>query len=298
MFFLNKKIKVAVHDRSFHSDDVFAVAILSLYLDKPLKIFRTRDLNILTKMDYLLDVGREYKPNENKFDHHQEGWNEKRKNGIPYATSGLVWKEYGEKICGTLEVANEIDNKIIQTIDAEDNGIEIYKSIFSDIRPYCIFDYVSAFNPTWNENINDNESFDKAVILATNILKREIVIAKDYVLSKNKIDEIYNKTEDKRILFLDSDYDWKEIIKKYPEPLFVIKNDNNWSVKAVSVEGYKYKNRLDFPESWAGKEGEELVKVTGISDAVFCHNNRFLCIAKSKEGAIELAKKALANSKL
>ena len=49
-------------------------------------------------MDYVLDVGGEYNPKENKFDHHQEGWNEKRGNGIPYATTGLIWKEYGKKI--------------------------------------------------------------------------------------------------------------------------------------------------------------------------------------------------------
>ena len=34
-----KKIKVAVHDGAFHPDDVCSVAILSLFLNKPVKIF-------------------------------------------------------------------------------------------------------------------------------------------------------------------------------------------------------------------------------------------------------------------
>ena len=53
-----------------------------------------------------------------------------------------------------------------------------------------------------------------------------------------------------------------------------------------------------FPKSWSGKRGEELAEITGVKDAVFCHNDIFFAVAKSKEGAIELAKKAIANSKL
>jgi uncharacterized UPF0160 family protein len=52
---------------------------------------------------------------------------------------------------------------------------------------------------------------------------------------------------------------------------------------------------LDFPESWGGKKGEELAKETGICDAIFCHNLRFIAVAKSKQGAIKLAKKAVSS---
>jgi len=36
-----------------------------------------------------------------------------------------------------------------------------------------------------------------------------------------------------------------------------------------------------------------LAKVTGVPDATFCHNGRFLAVAKSKEGALKLAEIAL-----
>jgi uncharacterized UPF0160 family protein len=39
---------------------------------------------------------------------------------------------------------------------------------------------------------------------------------------------------------------------------------------------------------------EELAQVTGVADAVFCHNKLFMAVAKSKEGAIKLAELALA----
>lgn len=295
MFLLSKKVKVAVHDGKLHPDDVFSVAILAMFLEKPLKIFRTRDPKVLSEMDYVLDVGGEYNPNVHKFDHHQEGWNEKRGNGIAYATAGLVWKEYGEKICGSKDVADKIDERIIQIIDAEDNGIEIYKDIFEGVTPYSIFDYISAFNPTWMEKKKDPlEAFELAVVEALKILSREIERAKDSILGRKKVQEIYEKTEDKRILILDDNYSWRKIVNSYPEPLFIIKKqENNWTINTVGVPGFKFKSKLDFPESWAGKKGDELAKITGVTDAIFCHNKRFMCMAKSKEGVIALARLAI-----
>jgi uncharacterized UPF0160 family protein len=38
---------------------------------------------------------------------------------------------------------------------------------------------------------------------------------------------------------------------------------------------------------------EELQKISGVSDATFCHRGLFLAGAKSKEGAIKLAEIAL-----
>ena len=177
--FLNKKVKVAVHDGPFHCDDVFSVAILSLYLKKPLKIFRTRNKKILAKMDYLLDVGTEYNPKENKFDHHQEGWDEKRENGVPYATSGLLWKEYGDKITGSHDITVKIDEKIIQQADAEDSGVSIGKNTFENIYPYSFTDYLSSFNLTWKETSNTLKEFELAVSLAKKMFSREIKRAKD-----------------------------------------------------------------------------------------------------------------------
>jgi uncharacterized UPF0160 family protein len=53
-----------------------------------------------------------------------------------------------------------------------------------------------------------------------------------------------------------------------------------------------------FPDSWAGKRDAELVKATGVADAIFCHNNRFMMVAGSKEGALALAELALSSKGL
>lgn len=293
-----KKIKVAVHDGTFHVDDVFSVAILELFLKKPLKVFRTRDEKILSKMDYLLDVGRQYNPKENKFDHHQENWNEKRENGIIYATCGLVWKEFGERICNSKEVAKIIEDKVIQIIDAEDNGIDTYKKTESDLSPYCFSDFIFSMNPTYKEKNEDADSiFEKAVSIVKKMLEREIKRSMDYVSGLENMQKIYYATEDKRIIVLDDQYPAKRFFVEFPEPLFIIKPNfdtrKSWSVSTVNVKGEKFKARMDLPESWAGKSGEELQKITGVTDAIFCHNKRFMASVGSREGAIKLAELAL-----
>lgn len=295
--FLNK-IKVAVHDGNFHADDVFAVTILKLHLKRPLKVFRTRDEKILSKMDYLLDVGREYNQKDNKFDHHQSGWNEKRENGILYATCGLLWKEFGEKICDSKNVARIVDEKIIQTIDAEDNGIDFYVKTKDGLSLFCFSDFIYDINKTFAEKKdNSDKLFASAVLIVEKVLKREIKRAKDYSESVLKMKEIYENTKDKRIIVLDDEYSWDRFMSEFPEPLYVVKpvfdRQGVWYISAVRNKGEKFKNRMDLPESWAGKAGEELQKISGVSDAIFCHNKRFMASAGSKEGAIKLAELAL-----
>ena len=58
---------------------------------------------------------------------------------------------------------------------------------------------------------------------------------------------------------------------------------------------YSFENRKDLPAAWAGLRDVDLQAVTGVDDAIFCHNGRFLIVAKTLEGARALAKLALDN---
>lgn len=296
-----KKPKVVVHSGKFHPDDITAVAILSLYLDKPVKIFRSRDPQIWAKADYLLDVGDEYKPEGNKFDHHQSSFTLKRENGMPYSSAGLAWKHFGEKVAGSHEIWKKIDEKVIQPIDADDYGIELVKNNFPGISPYGFLDYLYTFNPTWLEkDVDTLKAFTQAVEEAKKMLQREIKRMKDSALSVKYVEEIYRKTEDKRIIIFDTDYSWKNTLIRYPEPIFVVgprADTHTWGVATVKENELEFKSRLAFPESWAGKRDEDLAKVTGVPDALFCNKLRFLAGARSKEGAIALAKLALNQNK-
>src|SRR5262245_60573678 len=109
-----KTIKIVAHNADFHTDEVFAVAILTLVLgDVKYEVVRTRDMEIIKTGDYVVDVGGIHDEATNRFDHHQEGGAGARPNGIPYASCGLVWKKFGAEFCGSAGVSERIDAEII-----------------------------------------------------------------------------------------------------------------------------------------------------------------------------------------
>ena len=297
--------KLITHDGSFHADDVFATATLSLMLEKqnqPFEIIRTRDEEIIENGNYIFDVGGIYNPEKNRFDHHQKGGAGKRENGIEYSSFGLVWKKYGEEICGSVNVAKIVEEHIVVPVDAIDNGISIYTSKISGVFPYDISYIVSIFNLSFNDIESDpyNE-FIKFLPFAKNILLNEIKKSKDQEYIEKYISSaVEKKDKDSKILILDEYIPRVEIniqAIKYKDILFVVvpadKKFKSWKLLAVSNSINSFENRKNLPISWSGLKDEEFQKVSGVTDAVFCHRGLFLAGSKTKEGAIELAKLAL-----
>jgi len=299
----NKIKKLITHNGSFHADDIFACATLSLMLERAgekFEVIRTRDEEIIKTGDYVFDVGGIYDADKNRFDHHQIGGAGKHQDpqtDIEYAAFGLVWEKFGEELSGSKEVALLIDKKIAQPIDAGDNGIDLVKSI-NEVKPYFLQTLFRSFRPSW-KNANEETLFTgfmQSVEIAKGILLREIASAQDAIEAEGKILNCYKNTEDKKIIILDQKYPWEEQLYKYPEPIFVIfprLNDNLWSVEGVFSDFPAFDRRKKFPATWAGLRNEELQKVTGVPEAVFCHRGLFMAVAKSREGAIKLAQIAL-----
>jgi uncharacterized UPF0160 family protein len=299
MMIFKKSKKLITHNGSFHSDDIFACATLSLLLEKKgekFKIFRTRDEKIIKTGDYVFDIGGIYDAEKNRFDHHQIGGAGKRENGIEYSSFGLVWKKFGKRLCRLEEVAEIIDDNLVAPVDAFDNGFDLVENKYS-ISPYFVQHFFLAMRPTVREKKTNNyKMFLKSVKIAKEILKREIVHAEDAVLSEKKIASIYNKNEDKRILILSEDFHNEDILSKFKGLLFVVyprRNDDLWGIRTVKENSRTFINRKDLPKTWAGKRDKEMAKITGVEDAIFCHNGLFLAVAKSREGAIKLAQIAL-----
>lgn len=293
------KITISTHSSKFHTDDIFAVATLQLLLEKDheIEVVRTRNKEIIDKADYVVDVGGEYDPDRNRFDHHQEGGAGSRDNGISYASFGLVWRNFGAVICGSQIVADKLDAYLVQPIDAWDNGIEFSDTKIEGVYPYSIKSITYAFRPTWKEEDTDLDVvFNTLVSYAKILLEREIRHVTDDADAEKSVIEAFQKTEDKRVIVLDERYPWEDILNKMPEPLFVVypkRVDGTWSLKAIRNDLNSYTSRKDLPESWAGKSGEDLEKVSGVSGSIFCHNNRFLAVAKTREAIMELARIAL-----
>lgn len=295
---MNKK-KLITHNGSFHSDDIFAAATLSLLLEKSgesFEIIRTRDPEIIKTGDYVFDVGGVYDENINRFDHHQKGFEEKRSNGIIYSSFGLVWKKFGVDLVGSQDIADILDKKLTAPIDASDNGIDLVENKY-DVSPYFLQYFFFSMNPTWNEKkLEKDEMFLKCIDIAKMILSREIIQAEHFILAEEKIKEDYENSKDKRIIILNKDYSYENILNKFTEPIFVVypRTDNiSWGVKAIREDPKNFKNKKNLPKDWGGLMNEELQNITGVEDAIFCHKALFMAVAKSKEGAIKLANLAL-----
>jgi uncharacterized UPF0160 family protein len=297
MNWLKSRKTIVVHDGNFHPDDVFAVAALSILNNGNVKVTRTREESEIAKADYVVDVGHKYDPAKNRFDHHQDGGAGFRDGKISYSAFALVWQTYGEKVCGSKKVADILDKKIVAVVDADDDGLDICQKSLPSIKPFMMVDVIYAMRPTWKEaDVNINKIFLEAVAWAEEILLREIKIAEDNLEAEGLVTEIYNKTTDKRVIVFDKIYLPKPLLYKYPEPLFVIYLDRSremWRVTTIEKGEGTYECRKNFPETWWGKKDDELAKITGVADAVFCRNKGIFAGAKSQAGAIKLAQLAL-----
>jgi uncharacterized UPF0160 family protein len=155
---------------------------------------------------------------------------------------------------------------------------------------------IGGFNPNWDEPEDDiPERFAAAVGLARGILEREIRFAASIAAADRIVADAVAAAEDPRIVVLDRGLPWARAIHAHaPDALFVVlPKSSGWGVQAIPAVLGQFDNRRDLPEAWAGLQGAEFAAACGVEDAVFCHAARFLAVARSYEGALKLAHKAI-----
>jgi uncharacterized UPF0160 family protein len=284
-------ITIATHNGNFHADDVFSVAALKCVFPS-FNLVRTRDLDLMGKADIVLDVGGEYDPEAGRFDHHQRGGAGERENGIPYSSFGLIWKKYGVDICsGNQDVANSVDAGLVSTIDAIDCGY--VKGVSEGIS---LSQTISMFNPTWQEDGDFDKCFDEAVIFASRVLARFIASSSGGISAKEIVAKAIDNAKDERVIVLEQYTPWKRTVHSLSEKaLYVVypSNTGQWRIQTVPVELGSFEDRKSLPTPWAGLSNKELQDVTGIEDAMFCHNGLFIAGAESFESTMKMAVMAL-----
>ena len=85
---------------------------------------------------------------------------------------------------------------------------------------------------------------------------------------------------------------WREYVSTMnSEAYYVIypASPGGWMLQCIPPEARSLKQRVPLPEGWAGMRNAELCEVTGISGATFCHPDRYIARATSKDAAIKLA---------
>lgn len=250
-----KELKRAfTHGGKFHSDDVFAAALLK-YLNPDIII--ERGFQIPEDYDGIVfDIGF------GKYDHHQKDARV-RENGIPYAAFGLLWEELGAEILGE-EAAKDLDEKFIQPLDLSDNtGCDNQ-----------IAELISLYNPNWNESASTDERFMQAVELAKTILERKFLKIKSVQKACNLLEPEVRKAEN-GILILKHYVPWKKAVEG-TEIVYVIYHSQRGGFAAQAVEDENGEMKSPFPEEWRGKSDQDLVEASKIEGLTFCHKSGFL----------------------
>ena len=306
---------LATHSGKFHCDEVFAYAVLRLALGLSgpgvdHTLLRTRKPNLIETADIVWDVGSIFDAALNRFDHHQRGA-PVRPDETPFSSAGLVWQVYGERAVTALlppgdsarfaaSVAAELDTSLVRRIDEIDNGVSATGPIKRDTLGLATL--IGEFNPTWDDSDANgpaagDAAFLEATALVTATLRRRVDNLRARHAAEAAVLAAHQTGDDPRLLVLDTGMPWKNAVFSHDLPvLFTVSpaSNGNWMIDTMPPEPGSFEQRLPLPASWAGLQAEDLAQETGVADAVFVHVRRFVGSAKSRAGAIELARKALA----
>ncbi|KAM0673088.1 hypothetical protein GVAV_003434 [Gurleya vavrai] len=232
---------IITHDKTFHLDEILAIAIL-LNLYPKSDIIRTRDPNKLKLPNILavVDVFDVYDPKKNYFDHHQRDFfttfNSKYK--IKLSSSGLIYKHFGDKLLYQYKIPFKyfdiIYEEYFMAIDGNDNGYDIISQIevndkYEKIYLRSIYDIIRFFNYS-----ND---FNGALKLVSEDLDRYL---KEFSKNLSKMDAIEKcmEKQDGKILVLnvpdrslDLIYDCEKL--KGRNYNYIIVKEDMWRVYAA-----------------------------------------------------------------
>ena len=269
-----KDAKAFTHGGKFHADDVFSSALL-LYINPEIVI--SRGNKVPEDFDGIVfDIGR------GRYDHHQKD-SRVRENGVPYAAFGLLWEVLGKEILGE-ELAEKMDESFIQPLDINDNTGE--KNELATL--------IGNFNPPWDAKGGSDEAFFQAVSVAGMILENKFERYRGNARADQRVEQVLEEHNPKdRILVLPEFIPCQKALAE-TEIAFVIfpSNRGGYCIQPQKRE-YSMNYKCSFPSQWLGLEGEELVKETGLSSAVFCHKGGCLMTVGELEDAKAACKKAL-----
>ncbi len=226
-----KTITIQTHDKRFHADDVGAVSLLTSYYNQKetkVHLIRSRNKGLLDTSDVVVDVGGIYDSTNHRYDHHQADCDETFSDSckIPMSSIGMVWKHYGQELLqlyiqsqadfNVIEgwtdhiesLHNDVYIKIIQEIDAHDNGVSM---IDGGKRNFWSNMYLSSIISSMNTPDTNNEeeqmtAFEEAVGLFGQIfeIKLKELVRKyfDYQISHKIVQQYLTESPTSEYLII------------------------------------------------------------------------------------------------
>lgn len=271
------------HDGTFHADEVTACALLWLFdMIEPDLIVRTRQPELLSRCEYVCDVGGIYDSDLKLFDHHQADYSG------PLSSAGMVLlylKEIGKL---TESEYHAFNSAIIQGVDAHDNGKD------PQIPGLCTYSHiVSNFTPI-NHDVDAeslNNAFHEALHFAKDHLKR---FWRRYQYIHSCRDVVVNvMRQSDRFLLFEKSIPWMDCFFEFggvnhPAEYVIMPSGKHWKLRGIPpTPEDKMKVRRPLPLEWAGLLDADLKVVTGIGGSIFCHKGRFISVWETREDALK-----------
>lgn len=285
---------LGTHSGTFHADEVTACALFLLFdMIDPDRIFRTRDPAKLATCQYVCDVGGEYNPSDNKFDHHQSSYKGE------LSSAGMVWLHFKNQKIVDEDVYHYFNRFLIQGIDAHDNG-----KGESDPGVCTFSNVISNFVPIkYDASPNEQDAaFLEAVKFTLGHLRRLLERFNYVQQCKQKVIEAMATT--RKYLYFEEALPWMDAFfenggEQHPALFVIMPSGNHWKLRGIPpTSNDRMKVRVPLPLQWAGLLDNELKKESGISGAIFCHKGRFISVWETKEDAFAALKDVLEREEL
>jgi len=287
------------HGSKFHADDVFATAFMSLVIENSVvcRVNSVGDDIPINALVYDIGFGR--------FDHHQKDFDLRHNSGVKYASFGLLFNDFGKKYLDKINsqysdsVFLMVEHDLIEAIDAIDNGD--FPEVNTTYNYKSIDSIIGDFNASWNEDIDNDICFMRAVGVAEMILVSVIKKCFAKAAAKEIVEEaIENSTN--HIMYLNEYMPFKDFVisstnSKATDILFCItpSNRGGYNVHTIPKDKNTHITRCDLPKEWGGLFDDELQKVSGVESATFCHSSLFLGACLSLDDAYKMARIAIEN---
>lgn len=325
---------IGTHEGSFHCDEALACAMLLLLPEfEKAAIIRTRDEALLAKCDIVVDVGAVYDHEKRRYDHHQRGFAgvmDEYGFKTKLSSAGLIYRHYGKQVisriassAGARSHVSDVDflhrkiyKSFIEEIDGIDNGVEAFDGARNYEVSSTLSGRIGRLNPQWNQPSGDevrNARFADAVQLTGGEFASFVEDCVSSWLPARTIVSVALEgaaavDSSQQILVLSQNCPWASHIFEVEREReaageaaavgtakFSLYNDGKtWRVAAVPIEEGSFTSRRALPEAWRGVKGADLDQVTGIEGCTFVHAGGFIGGNQTFEGAVAMAKKAIA----
>ncbi|SNR40739.1 MYG1 family protein [Puniceibacterium sediminis] len=296
---------LVTHSGGFHADELLSSAVLGRIFPDA-KIVRSRSPEWITPgADRIVyDVGGDYDPDQFIFDHHQRDA-PLREDGQPYSSFGLIWKHFGHDYLRLMSVPPEdldtvhasFDAGFVLLIDLLDNGA-ISPSVAGPMAGMTLPALLESLKPVFDNNDPDaeNRGFHAACQIAQSFVEARIARIAAKMRAEGMVRQAIRRAGDSRILELPMGMPFRPTVVKAGADhlLFVINpRGEDWSLTGIRRHEEGFEQRADLPVTWAGLTNEELEQASGVKGASFCHNGRFIAVAKTREAIVEMARIAV-----